>query len=52
MDIKIEQELIFKIEVKNQNKTIKTKKKKVIKLAQENLAKMVIDRLDGKTGDC
>jgi len=54
MDIenKYKQELIFKIETKDQNKKIKIKQKKVIKTAEENLTKMIIDRLDGKTGEC
>jgi len=54
MDIQkeFEQELVFKIEIKNQDSSQKIKKKRVIKLASENLKKMVIDRLGGKTGEC
>jgi hypothetical protein len=54
MDIenKIEQELVFKIEVETQNRKQKVKKRRVIKVASENLKKMVIDRLGGKTGEC
>lgn len=54
MDIenKIEQELVFKIEIKNQDSKQKVKRKRVIKLASENLKKLVTDRLGGKTGEC
>ncbi|MDD2225055.1 MAG: hypothetical protein PHP97_02750 [Candidatus Shapirobacteria bacterium] len=54
MDIenKIEQELVFKIEIKNQDSKQKVKKKGVIRLASENLKKLVADRLGGKTGEC
>lgn len=54
MDIenKYEQELFFQIEPKNKGEGQKTKQKKVVKLASENLTKMVMDRLDGKTGEC
>ena len=52
MDIQkeIEQELVFKIEIKNKEKRIR--QRKVVKLAAENLKKMTIDRLNGKTGEC
>ena len=52
MDIQkeIEQELVFKIEIKNKEKRIK--QRRVVKLASENLKKMTIDRLNGKTGEC
>jgi hypothetical protein len=54
MDIqnKIEQELVFKIEIKDQYKKIKIRQRKVIKTAEENMVKMAMDRLDGKTGEC
>jgi len=54
MDIQkeFEKELVFKIEIKNQNSKQKVKKKSVIKLASENLKKLVADRLGGKTGEC
>lgn len=54
MDIQneFEQELVFKIEVKNQVEKQKSKKKRVIKLASENLKKLVESRLNGKTGEC
>ena len=53
MDIKnkIEQELVFKIEIKNKQEK-RVKQKGVVRLASENLKKMIIDRLDGKTGEC
>ena len=54
MDIqnKFEQELVFKIEIKNQEEKQKNTKKKVIKLASENLKKIVESRLNGKIGEC
>lgn len=54
MDIQkeFEQELVFKIEVKNKEGRQNNRQKRVIKLASENLKKMVIDRLGGKTGEC
>lgn len=54
MDIQneFEQELVFKIEAENKEEKHKHKQKKVFKLASENLVKLVIDRLDGKTGEC
>jgi len=48
----IEQELVFKIEVKKTEGKSNGKQRRVIKLASENLKKLVSDRLDGKTGDC
>jgi hypothetical protein len=48
----IEKELVFKIEIENQNKKQGNKRRKVVKLAEENLKKMVLDRLEGKTGEC
>ena len=54
MDIenKYEQELVFQIEVEDKKEKQSHKQKKVVKLASENLKKMVMDRLDGKTGEC
>jgi len=54
MDIQkeFEQELVFKIEIKNQDIKQKVKRKRVVKLASENLKKMTLDRLSGKTGEC
>ena len=54
MDIQkeIEQELFFRLEVENKKEKQSHKQKKVIKLASENLKKMVMDRLEGKTGEC
>lgn len=52
MDIenKYEQELIFQIESKNKKKTVC--QKRIIKLAEENLKRLVIDKLDGRNGEC
>jgi len=54
MDIEnnYEQELVFQIEPKNKEDKQTHKQKKVIKLASENMKKMVMDRLEGKTGEC
>lgn len=54
MDIQkeYEQELIFQIEVENKKEKQSHKQKKVVKMASENLKKMMIDRLTGKTGEC
>jgi len=54
MDIenKYKQDLIFRIEVENQEEKQKIKKKKVVKMASENLKKLVEIRLNGKTGEC
>lgn len=54
MDIenKYEQELVFQIELENKKEKQNHKQKRVVKLATENLKKMMIDRLQGKTGEC
>jgi hypothetical protein len=54
MDIQneYEQELVFQIETKDKKEKQIHKQKKVLKLASENLKKMVIDKLGGKTGEC
>lgn len=54
MDIEnnYEQKLVFKIEPDNQEEKQKIKKKKVVKLASENLKKLVESRLNGRTGEC
>jgi hypothetical protein len=47
-----EADLVFQVETENkkENKTVKTKK--ILKLAKENLNKLVFDRINGKTGEC
>ena len=54
MDIenKYEQELVFQIEVEDKTEKQNHKQKKVIKLASENLRKIMMDRLEKKTGEC
>ena len=47
-----EQELVFQVEIKNKKETRSVKQKKVVKMAEENLKKMVIDRLSDRTGEC
>ena len=48
MDIEnnYEQELVFKIEKQNK------KEKKVVKLATEQSKRLMMDRINGRTGDC
>jgi len=54
MDIenKYEQELFFQIEVENRKEKQTHKQRKVIKMAKENLTKIILDRIDRKIGDC
>jgi len=54
MDIEnnYEQELIFQIKVEDKEQKQNHKQKKVVKMASENLKKLVMSRLDGKTGEC
>ena len=54
MDIEnnYEQKLVFKIEVVDREEKQKIKKKRVVKLASENLKKLVESRLNGRTGEC
>jgi hypothetical protein len=49
----LDQELIYQIEfgIDEMAKTQK-KTKKVIRLAEKNLRKMLLNRLNGKTGEC
>jgi len=51
MDL-FEQELVFQIEMEDKREKQNYKQKKVIKLASENLKKIVMDRLEKKTGEC
>jgi hypothetical protein len=49
----LDQELIFQIEFgTDENTKTQKKTKKVIKLAEKNLRKMLLNRLNGKTGEC
>ena len=54
MDIQneYEQELIFKVESEDNKIERKNKKKGIIKKATDNLSKMMMDRLEGRTGEC
>lgn len=54
MDIQneYEQELVFQIESDDKKEKQTKKQKRVVKLASENLKKMVIDKLSGRTGEC
>lgn len=49
---KFETELVFKVELKDKEEKQTSKQKKVTKMASINLKKMVIDKLNGRTGDC
>jgi len=52
MENNYEQELVFSIESKDKEEKRKHKQKRVFKMASENLRQLVIDRLDGRTGEC
>lgn len=54
MDIQkeYEQELIFQIESSDNKEEKKAKRKGIIRKASENLNKMMIDRIKGRTGEC
>lgn len=54
MDIQkeYEQELIFQIELEDSKMEKKIKKKGIIRKAGENLTKMMMDRLNSRTGEC
>jgi len=54
MDIEnnYEQELVFKIENENKIKEQKKKERKVVKLATEQSKRLMMDRINGRTGDC
>ncbi|MFA5750462.1 MAG: hypothetical protein WC895_04565 [Candidatus Shapirobacteria bacterium] len=49
----LDQELIYQIEFRS-DEVIKNQKKSknIIKLAEKNLRKMLVNRLNGKTGEC
>jgi hypothetical protein len=50
-DIKMKQDMIYLVENDEVNAQGK-KQKKIFKTAEENLRKLVVERLNGKTGDC
>lgn len=54
MDIEnnYEQELIFKIKIENKTNSQNKKEKKVVKMAVEQSKKLMLDRINGRTGDC
>jgi hypothetical protein len=54
MDIEnnYEQELIFKIEIKNDKEKKLMVRKKIDNLTSKNLKKFILCKLDGKTGNC
>lgn len=51
IDYIIEKDLVFVIKKDPVEKKIK-KRRNTISLAEENLRKMLFDRITGKTGDC
>ncbi len=54
MDInqEFEQELVFQVEPENKKSNKEVKTKKITKIATENLKKLVLDRLNERTGEC
>jgi len=54
MDFKneYEKELFFKIEPKNKKNSKGVKRKKIIKATKENLLRLTLDRLNGRSGEC
>ena len=50
-DIKIQQDKIYLIE-KDETKNWVKKQRKIFLEAEKNLKKMIIDRIEGKSGDC
>ncbi|HPT65794.1 MAG TPA: hypothetical protein PK257_00590 [Candidatus Woesebacteria bacterium] len=52
MESNYKQELVFQVETESKKEKQKYKQKKVIELASENLKKIMMDKLNGKTGEC
>ncbi|MDD4027206.1 MAG: hypothetical protein PHO75_03375 [Candidatus Shapirobacteria bacterium] len=54
MDIEnnYEQELVFQVKVENKEDKQNYKQKKVVKMASKNFRKLVMSRIEGKTGEC
>ena len=48
----IEQELVFQVEIKDNKEKQTVKHKKVIKIASENVKKLMKYKLNGRTGEC
>jgi hypothetical protein len=50
-DIKIKQDRIYLVE-KDESKTLVKKQRKIFSAAEKNLKKVIIDRIEGKHGEC
>ena len=50
-DIKIKQDIIYLVE-KDESKTLVKKQRKIFMEAEKNLKKVIIDRIEGKNGEC
>lgn len=50
-DIKVSKDKIYLID-KDEGKSLVKKQKKIFESAERNLSKLVIDKLEGKGGDC
>jgi len=48
----LNQELIFKIEISPTRMVEQYRSKRTVKSAERNLKKMLLNRIDGKTGEC
>jgi hypothetical protein len=51
-DVKIEQDRIYLVEKEDENKTLTKKQRRIFSDAERNLRKVVMERLEGKGGDC
>jgi hypothetical protein len=45
-------ETLFQIEPENKKESKVFKNKKIMKVAKENLLKLTLDRLNGRSGEC
>jgi hypothetical protein len=50
-DIKVSKDKIYLID-KDESKSLVKKQRKIFESAEKNLTKVVVDRLEGKGGDC
>lgn len=51
IDYQIEKELVFINEIENKKDKAK-KRRKILGLAEDNLRKIIIERISGRAGDC
>ncbi|MEI8067477.1 MAG: hypothetical protein WCG91_00800 [Candidatus Shapirobacteria bacterium] len=51
-NIQYENELVFQVEPENKKDNKVARTKKIVKVARQNLIKLSVDRLNGRTGEC